>query len=299
MGRPNHHYVPEMLSKRFVGPDGLWFFDTVRPSREVHTRKPRTIFYKKDYNTVFNVDGTKHEAAEQFLATVENATSVLLDRIIESVRRKQVPRLSSVERSTLTIFCFLMWKRPPETRAWFTAGAASPQSFEEYAAEFEQEFKRPLDEAERQLIASPEVRERLIHNALVEGVMNLETKALPAIYDCGLHYGRAANGRSFVIGSRPVLRLGQELGSLTASIVMPIAHDVIVQFGHVSFESQGRDVEDAAVRRVNQAIWQQSSAIAGFSRDQIASLAKVPLRLARKENTRKKVERERLVNKRR
>lgn len=288
--RPKHHYVPEMMSRRFAGPEGLWFFDTNKPGREVHPRNPGSIFFVRDYNSFFNTDGTKHEEAERFLGRIENDTSQLLDRIIDHVRREQVPQLTPVERSMLTTFVYLMWKRPPETRAWFVSGVASPKSFQEYAIDFEQEFKRPLNETEVQLLQSPVVRERLIQNALVTSLMNFETKALPAINNCGLHYGRAVDGRSFIVGSRPVLRVGPELGSTHAAIVMPVAHDVIVQFGHRSFEGRGRDLTDPVVRQTNETIWSQSSSIAGSSRAQIESLARLPLQKAKKENARRRKE---------
>ena len=84
--------------------------------------------------------------------------------------------------------------------------------------------------------------------------------------------------KSFVIGSNPVLQVFPENGSsggrprpFTASW-LPIAHDIAIAYG----EGEGGLMEfkeDRELRRFNEAIFDQSSAIAGRSDKLIRSLA--------------------------
>ena len=147
--------------------------------------------------------------------------------------------------------------------------------------EYEREI-RLLTTEERAERNDPDVRARIKHNlraATPANVLLEGRKVMTALGSKGLATGIIRNPKkSFIIGSNPCVKTSgwKNLFCWNAEIWLPVACDVFVT-PYLSYgtEKLFEIKEDRKIRGFNEAIFKQSSLIAGHPRKLIASLAGV------------------------
>ena len=278
MSRPKrHHYVAQMHSKRFAGPDGiLYVYDKRFPDKCVQKRTPRNLFVEGDFFTQFDDKGAKDTSVEtEFLARLEGKASPVIEKIVTSARRGHPPNLSSDEKDIWVKFSYVQIKRAPETR-------------EKYKEEVFQDVLREIDfigryrqftDRELSILNDEETMERLWRNGIIHNVRMRFEKGVYEILSekrIGVAVIRKPKPkRSFVIGSNPVVKMSRpersHLADPTVELWLPIARDVAV----TPCPGKGDkvvSVKDRHIESINRSIFQQSTVIAGCSRELIESL---------------------------
>ena len=275
MSRPkNQHYIPQMLSKRFANQEGkLYVYDKSHPDKGVQKKDPQKTFVRRHFYSQEEEDGTRDVSVEtQFLAPLESDASLVIEKIVNAARRGQTPGLSSDEKDIWVKFSYNQFVRVPETRETY-----KEEVFQELRSEldFIGQF-RPFTDHELSILDDEETMERLWRNSAIQSVRMTHAKE---VFDILLEkrIGVAVirnlkPRRSFVIGSNPVVKMSHpeqsHLSDPTVEVWLPVARDVAIT-PCPGEHDKVVSANDRHIREINKSIFQQSTVIAGCSRELI------------------------------
>lgn len=271
------HYIPRMLLKRFVDRDGkLHFFTNHAPDKGVLASTPENLFLQKHLYTQVDEVGTKDASVEtSFLANLEGKADPIVEKIVSAARRGDTPNLSVAEKEVWVEFTYIQFKRVPERRE-----KNKEEIFEEIRREidFIRQFRR-ISDHELSILDDEETMERLWRNISIQSVQQPLSREGAEIFlekRIGVAVIRKPNPkRSFIVGSNPVVKMSNpgrsHLADPTVELWLPLARDVAV-----SPCPGERDkviyANDRHIREINKSISQQSTVIAGCSREIIESV---------------------------
>jgi hypothetical protein len=270
------HYIPQMLLRRFTDSDGrLHFFDKRIREKGVLQSSPKDIFVQKHIYSSIAKDGTKDTTLEKYYSFMEGRADRLIEKIIVAARAEKLPNLSEKEKEEWDNFVYQQWSRVPDMHV--RSLNDFDDTFESSIREFEQTF-RPLTDQEKASLQEPETRARILQNARVTALsgppgLAVETLGLRGLGVCAL----ARRNKSFIVGSSPVTKLAfpgrSHLSDPSVELWLPIAFDVAVTpAGTRGTERFVKVSDDRHIRALNEAIFKQSTLIAGRSTALIASL---------------------------
>lgn len=269
-----------MLTRRFTDDKGrLYYFDKRIPSKEVITGTPRNFFAETHLYTFEHKDGTKDTELEFFFADIDGIGNELIEKIVTTVRKGQKPNLTMEERENWNLFFYYQWKRSPEVYREVHSLVNFDEAYQKELSKLES--RRSLTEEERRNLQDPATQERIKKGATVEALANPGPLVQTILGQKGLGIVVIKKpNKSFVIGSKPVLKLNlpgrQNLKDPTVEVWLPVAHDVMVSPAPIPPEEERvfELSDDSRIRYTNEAILKQSNAIAGRSKELITSLAK-------------------------
>ena len=277
MSKPKrHHYIAQMHSKRFADPDGiLYVFDKRFPHKGVQKRTPRNLFVEGDFYTQFDDKGNKDVSVEtEFLAPLEGEASPVIERIVSAARRGDPPNLSPDEKDVWVRFSYNQFVRVPEKREKY-----KEEILEEIRNEidFIRQF-RPFTDRELSILDDEERLERLWRNSSVQNARRTSVKVSGVLSKKRIGVAVIRNPkprRSFVIGSNPVVKMSHpersHLADPTVEVWLPLARDVAVS-PCPGESDKVVSANDRHIRAINRGIFQQSTVIAGCSREVIEAL---------------------------
>jgi hypothetical protein len=270
-----HHYVPQMLSKRFADSDGkLWYFNTPEARHGVKHVTTKGAFWRKHYNTVTLHNGEKLACAEQGFNIVETPANDLFDYILTEVRADRFPQLSEDARGLLDIFLFYQSKRSPETIEAALADFDPALELEDFARGYKMLLGEEIAEEELQALMTPEQFKRFRDFVRIMICLDPGDYVRQIFRACSLRFYIAPAGHAFVIGSNPVVPTPAQDGQ-ASFISLPIASDVLMMYGHPLLQSGVADITVDGVKHFNEKIWAQSSALAGASEAAVKVLVDV------------------------
>ena len=266
-----HHYVPCMLSKRFANQSGkLFFFDKVRAYHGVQVTTPKNLLVETHLYTTVDSSGNKNVEVERWLAEIEDQVNKVVDKIVNAARQKKTPNLTHAEKEAWCQYYYLQWRRLPEVRDQILSKV------------FPNELKMQLSE----YLGSIEEVNRYIKNEWVKGLLKSNTNVLSVLLEKGLGIIVARNPDCrFVVGSHPMVKFSHpgraDLSDPSVEYWFPLASDVAVS------PSGGRAdqlvvVDEGVVQTINKSISEQSTVIAGCSRELVSSFASLDTQTSRK-----------------
>jgi hypothetical protein len=273
-----HHFVPQMLLRRFCDRDGkLWYFTKRAPKDGILYGSPQSLFYETHLYTVRETDGGKDSSLELYFSQLEGAANSVIDKVCAAARGGRNPGLTRDEKRIWDLFLYFQWKRTPDA----ISAAMSDDEFRvmlsESVTRFETTF-RSLNDKEKKLLQSEVGRKQIRHNAWVKAVGDPGPLVQKALGRMGLAVAviRKPN-KSFIIGSRPSVKLtppGEtRLGQPDVELWLPVAADVAIgAFSEGGTEAVINLTDDAWLRQFNLAVFQNSTSIAGRSERLIKSI---------------------------
>ncbi|WP_293482585.1 DUF4238 domain-containing protein [Phenylobacterium sp.] len=274
-----HHAVPEMLQKRFVDGEGcLHAFDRRRADGAVFRTRPANLFVHGHLYRRTEADGATDTVAEAWFSDLESATDPIIEKIVTAARQGRKPALTPVEFETWLMFFFMQWKRVPDLHLTTVTDAEVEETFDELIAELRQ--KHPHRAAEIDKVNTPQNRRRMAQNARVDALLRGGDEPLTLLRLRGLGVAKVtARGKSFVVSSRPVVKLTHpgrtHLLDPSCEMWLAVAPDVIVGLGPGPGEEKLVGIGDPAViRDYNEACVNQSTVFASASAPLVRSLAK-------------------------
>lgn len=272
------HYNPLLLLKRFANADGfIHVFDKRHPYLGVRPVGPRDIYVHKHLYSEIKPDGTRRRELDDFYTALETLAGPIVEKIAAAARGGRTPGLSADEKSIWNIFLYNQWRRVPDSYERFSFDESEVRAL---LAEYERKY-RPLSDEQRSYWAQPETMARLRHNVYVDALKRQSAHVLRILDGRGLGIAVIAKpNKSFVTGSFPVVKLTNpetpRLDHPATEAWIAIAPDVAVTPAGERGEERIVEVqEDRYVRGLNEALFRQSTSIAGRSRELVASLAGV------------------------
>jgi len=274
----NNHYVPEMLLKRFMSEDGdLFYYDKRKPEKSIEHRNPSSIFCQPNLYVDVNKAGKRNVTLERDVySRLEGDTKPILDRIVTAARKSELPKLSPEEKSTWDQFFLQQWQRTPDAFAVIFNKFDFDEKFDSSVEEFEQ-LHRTLGQTEKADLQTPETRNRIYKSARIKALGTKTGLTTDVLNTKGLRIVRSAKPRkSFVIGSFPVVKLNYpgraDLRDPSTEVWLPISHDLMITPWGVRGQEIHEIGNDVVIRKINKLIWEQSTEIAGRSRELLQSL---------------------------
>ena len=276
------HYVPRMLLKNFVDESTgmLYFYSKKRPAGGVLQALPEKLFRQQHLYTRRGKKAPKDFSVENGLAELETISTPVINRIMQLARGWK-PSAAGIahgilrdevtcdDRLVLCSFVASQQTRVPD----FQDSVVGETEFERIAHRTMEDLTAkghvPTPAERDRLLSTPELK-RMRKNLMAGFAVPNET-FVKMLVRKHIHVIRIAkNNKSFVIGSRPIVRPGQmHLEEPEAQVWLAVSHDVVVALCSRDKWTIGSD----DIRKLNDAVFRQSTLIAGRSHKLIASLS--------------------------
>lgn len=273
-----HHYVPQMLLRRFANAEGgLYYFDKRFAYKGVSVTTPQNLFLEGHLYSHCDDHGAKSAPVERYFSDLDGLADQIVDKIAYEVRRQRLPGLTVKERVLWNLFFYYQWKRVPDVIETNASQASYEMFIGEWIAEFQRHI-RPLTDEERRNFENPSVVARIKQSAKVDAIAKLPNEEImKALGQKGLAVAHITKpSKSFVIGSFPIVKLNHpgrtHMTDPSVEMWFPIAHDVAVTPAFSRGVEEILSIKDHQVRHINMCLFKQSSAIAGRSKALIESL---------------------------
>ena len=263
-----HHYVPEMMLRRFAGPDlHLWSFDKRHPDYGIERKPIARLFREWDLYTSVDAAGRRDRSAETRLSAMESRASPVLDRIVVEARQGRLAAVSSADREALADIMVAQLRRSPDAFDSITA----KWNFDAFIADRLADWEaagRSVEDVDRADLQSGRFVAQTRRNLLAQTVAEPLLRISAGVRRRGFLVGVLTKpNRSFLVGSDLLVRFKGRItrrdGFLdpTMEAWMPIARDVAL----CSYGERGNEriieVEDAGLRKVNGLLSGQSTVI--------------------------------------
>jgi len=231
-----HHFVPEFILRRFCDARGrLHYFDKRRPSLGVGTTSPRNQFVETNLYSLRLGPQRLDPRLETTMSKLEGEAAPITASIVAHARLGLCPNLTPEQKALWDFFLITQLKRVPD----FLDSVMPQREFDALLSVLLQQFAeevRPPDHTEIERLKEPATLVRLQHNAWLLSMTKPATVLTGILGDKGLVVARIAKtGKSFITGSRPVVKLNYPgrsmLSDPTVELWLPIAHDVAVSPG--------------------------------------------------------------------
>jgi hypothetical protein len=111
-----HHFVPQMLLRRFTDANGK-FSVYIKVANKIVPGTPESQFGQTHFHTVETSTGEKDTSAEGRLSELEGAANLVIEKIVAAARLGQTPSLTPEEKATWDDFLHLQWRRVPDLHA--------------------------------------------------------------------------------------------------------------------------------------------------------------------------------------
>ena len=259
------HFVPKMLLRNFTDAEGrLYSFSKNLPEGRVRKSSVKRFCVENDIYTVYDEHGNRDVSAEKDFARLEGETGEIIKKIKEAARAGKRPGLNSSEKKTLDRFLLCQCSRVPD---W--TDPILNRRFENTFNENPEILEMPKTEIDR---FKRDVRAR----SLSHYIKNPSKKMLSILENKGLTIAVAATGNeSLVIGSNPVIvdHPGYYLFGRIRKDWLPIAHDIAIALSFPRGVENFVKLEDRQIRSSNETVFDQSTAIAGNSRELVECVA--------------------------
>ena len=269
------HYIPKMLLKHFVDDKGhLHFYIKDSPEKGVRSQRPDTLFYKNHLYTFTNLDGSRDYSTEAFFSKIESEADPVVCKIVDNARKEELPDLTRTEKDVWALFLAQLWRRLPALRdSVIPEQVGSSRQQEAYRYIKNIPVNKPIDHSEMGDFIKDEIWPQGIQ--LQNG--EFEEQLLAALRSMSLWVAVTLREEpGFVIGSYPILKVRPDLDldQPQAEIWMPLAHDVAVVLRRHRQEVLF-DAPAEFTQKLNERVFDQSTIVAGRSREQIESLGAV------------------------
>lgn len=257
-----HHYVPQFIIRRFANDGGRVFvLDRDRPEVGPRADKVEAVLAENHLYSKMKGGSADDRSLEADLSELEGLAAPIAGKLIDQARLGQPPKLTGDERRIWDEFFSVQWRRVPEMHKKAMTDEAFAAQVDEAAEEFEQ-FIRPMTEEERAFIEGAKSDNHFRHNVAVGAVRRPSALVRGALRRRGLLLATPArSSKSFVLGSRPIVRAGPAGATLAHPELeawITLAPDVAFSYYGAAGATNLNRLTDRDVRRLNQMITNQS-----------------------------------------
>jgi hypothetical protein len=96
-----HHYVPEMLQRRFTNTeDGLWTLDCRNPKNGIWCGTIGNLLLEGHLYSHVHQDGSKDTSLETWFSELESESAPIIEQIVGRARLGKEPSLTANQRQT-------------------------------------------------------------------------------------------------------------------------------------------------------------------------------------------------------
>ena len=263
-----HHFVPEVILKRFTDDDG-WLHLFSKRDRRTRPTRPANAFCEGHLYSEVDSDGRKDPRVEIELSWLERAIEPILLKFEESVRSNKLPQLSAADLLIWRFFFVVQWHRVPDLHQTVATEEESAIELHQILDEMVKRF--PDRASEIEAMRDPTEMKRTIRNARIRLVPEVSERVMNALGTRGLAVlSITAPTKGLIIGSRPVVQLafrdGLSLMDEATEMWLPISSKLAVGVGPKDEPEIIYHLNDhSAIRHLNLAVARQSTEFASRS----------------------------------
>lgn len=272
-----HHYVPEVILKRFTDEHG-WLQLYSRREGRVRRTRINNAFCEGHLYSEIDDQGRKDPRVELELSWLETVIDPILAKFENSAGTGRLPNLSPAELLTWRFFLVVQWRRVPDLHQTVATDEETAAELHQILDDMQARFPERAAEIEAMRDAA-EMR-RTIRNARVRAVPEVSQRVMDAMQTRGVAVlSITAPTKSLVIGSRPVVQMafrdGLSLIDEATEMWLPISSKVAVGVGPRSEPETIYYLNNhAAIRHLNLSIARQSTEFASCSAKLTESISK-------------------------
>lgn len=272
-----HHFVPQMLQRRFAGDDGrLFFADSRNRAAGALAASPANLLAETHLYTRTRPDGSRDVTLENRYSRLESAISPLLDEITSLVLKGITPIIDARTKRWLCVFIYEQWRRVPDMHNRIMPPKETEAKLHEAIDDYETRFgKLPPEKRAEQL--TPEAVAEFRQNARVTALMRSSKRIVDVLNAKGIFFGYCRPRTSFILGSSPVVKIAVKSNQLDHELTevwLPIHPNIVVAAAGRNGHSGIKEISNRRVREFNIVVARKSSAIVGRSEALINSLKK-------------------------
>jgi len=278
MGQPKrHHYVPEVILKRFTDDNG-WLHLHSEHDRRTRPSRPVNAFLEGHLYSEELDSGDKDPRVEGELAELDGLIDPILQKFEMAAESGENPGLSAFELLTWQFFMVVQWQRVPDLHRTVATDEESAALLHDVLDEASRKFPERLKEIEA--MRAPHAVTRTVRNARIRNIPEVSQRVMDAMATRGIAVlSIRGSKKALIIGSRPVVQMafrdGLTLIDEATEMWLPISSKVAVGAGQRGLAEIVYSLDDhAAIRRLNLAVARQSSEIASRSTVLTNSIAK-------------------------
>jgi hypothetical protein len=273
-----HHFVPQMLLRRFTDAAGyLYFVDKRNLQGGVQAAKPENLLLEKHLYSKILRNGARDVTLERRYSKLEGVVNPLIDDITRCVLRDVIPTLNDTAKNTWDRFLYEQWRRVPDMHNKIMPKASAEAAVREAIDEYENLY-RPLTTDERERSLTSQAIAEFRQNARVGALSRSSDQIMKALAAKGLSFGICEKRHSFIVGSSPVLKIANgstsQLDDPSVEVWLPIHPNIVAVAVGKRAEARIVKLSAHAVKSFNQAVAEKSSMIAARSERLIASLVR-------------------------
>lgn len=173
-----HHYVPEVILKRFTDDDG-WLHLFSSRDRRVRPTRVSNAFCEGHLYSEERADGTKDPKVEFELSWLEGAIEPILAKFESAALSGKNPELTDAELLTWRFYMVVQWRRVPDLHKTVATDEESAAYLHEILDDAQAKFPDRADEIEA--MRCPNSVRRTVKNARVSGVTEVSGRAMSAM----------------------------------------------------------------------------------------------------------------------
>ncbi len=274
-----HHFVPERLQQHFSnGEGGLWTFSSRNRAKGVWCGTVENHLVEGHLYSHVESDGTKDTSLETRFAMLEGGATPIIAKITSNARNERLPWLTRREREIWEFFLYQQYRGVSDLYSSLLSEDQRRVEVENRLAELVRSGY-PLSNSESCELLEPATLKRMYKNLRVATLKTGSEAVLAAIAQRGIAVAKiASDKKSFVLGSRPVVKLtlpdATHLSDTRVEMWLAVAHDIMVGLGLDDHQEMLVPVSPQQVRHCNEAAAKQSSQIVGRSQALVQSLAR-------------------------
>lgn len=273
-----HHYVPQgVLSKFCYSGSKFYYFSKNRPAEGVASRDIEKKFRKRHYYSVTTANGKKSDALERnFLQVLDSRFVEFTTSFEDSVNIRKPQKIDSETREFIQQFFYYYSIRNPDFSAHFEI-YQDPQSELKAAIKSYEQLFGPVDPDKTRELLEPKKVNELVNFARVQSLANPFKQINEVLSKMNLHFAIAPQGKQFLVGSNPVVRLENRKGSLLGDgfveLWSAITPSIAIGFaGPSKNQPEIISIDRNEVRKINLELFRRSTEIAGANKALVTSV---------------------------
>ena len=111
-----HHYIPQMLLRRFVSEDGKLYCCRKEEPSKIFLTTPKKVFLESDLYMQRDEHGKMDTSVERGFSDLEGKANEVIEKIVGAARSGMNPGLTLGEKEIWDEFLCKQWRRLPIKR---------------------------------------------------------------------------------------------------------------------------------------------------------------------------------------
>lgn len=277
-----HHYVPQVLQRRFNADNGkIWYAEKDKITglfAKAEERNTSSCFMLRDYYTISEANKLSDKVETTFYGEIDSYLGDLLPNLVASLDSNSFPTFTAEAFESLKSVLYHLLTRTPDFVSTFDDIEAGQEIIEKTVSALKREGKDHDAIAEEQKLHNSSLLKKLGREARVRGQIKKPEEFTSLMSDFEVFWIKAPDKHRYILGSRIAYIIGNGgpngISNPKSEIWFPISsrYCMVVMRPNGGINQLSRD-SPKRVKALNLYIARNCSQIGGHSNELITSIA--------------------------